>query len=120
MSQRIGQKKPKVPRQKSEYAMTSPARQKEMRDEIYAERYPNAFSAASRGIKVGDRVRQAGWFAEYNRKNGKQNPEGTVTEIVPHNPNNPIEDHGGIEVMFDDGVERSFADYFKEDPLEKV
>lgn len=91
--------------------------------ELYAERYDNAFSAASRGIKVGDRVRQAGWFAEYNRKNGKPNLEGTVTEIVPHNPNNPIEDHGGIEVLFDDGVERSFVDYFdflKGDLLEKV
>jgi len=110
-------------KQNAKWVKPTAAEEAAQRAELYAERYDRAFSAASRGIKVGDRVRQAGWFAEYNRKNGKQNLEGTVTEIVPHNPNNPIEECGRIEVMLDNGVECSFADYFdffKEDPLEKV
>ena len=88
--------------------------------EIYAQRYPNAFSAESRGIKVGDRVRQVGYFAECDRKRGRKNFDGTVSEIYPHNPDNPIEEHGAIIVIFDDGSDGDFVDYSREDLLKKI
>lgn len=115
MSQRVSQKKPKV-----KWVKPTEAEQKAQTAALYAERYENPFTAANRDIKVGDRVRQVGWFADYDRKKGRTNFDGTVTEIYPHNPNNPISEHGAITVVFDDGSDGDLVDYSKEDLLEKV
>ena len=89
-------------------------------EEYYSQRFTNAFSAEARGINVGDRVRQIGYFAECDRKRGRKNFDGTVSEIYPHNPSNPIEEHGAITVIFDDGSDGDFADYAREDFLKKI
>lgn len=115
MSQRVSQKK-----QKAKWVKPTKAEQMAQRDALYAERYENPFTAANRNIKVGDRVRQVGWFADCDRKRGRTNFDGTVTEIYHHNPNNPIPEHGAITVVFDDGSDGDFVDYSKEDLLEKI
>lgn len=115
MSQRVSQKKPK-----EKWVKPTAAEEAAQTAALYAERYENPFTAANRNIKVGDRVRQVGYFAECDRKRGRTNFDGTVTGIAPHDPSDPIEDHGGIDVIFDDGSENSFVDYSKEDLLEKI
>lgn len=115
MSQRVSQKK-----QKEKWVKPTEAEEAAQTAALYAERYDNPFTAANRDIKVGDRVRQVGWFADCGRKRGRTNFDGTVTEIYPHNPNNPIPEHGAITVVFDDGSDGDFVDYSKEDLLEKI
>lgn len=115
MSQRISQKKQKV-----KWVKPTAAEEAAQAAKLYAERYENPFTAASRDIKVGDRVRQVGYFADCDRKKGRTNFDGTVTEIYLHNPTNPISEHGAITVMFDDGSDGDFVDYSKEDLLEKI
>lgn len=116
MSQRVSQKKPKV-----KWVKPTPEEEAEQLARLYAERYENPFTAANRNINVGDRVRQVGWFADYDRKNkGRTNFDGTVTEIYPHNPNDPIPEHGFITVVFDDGSDGDFVDYSKEDLLVRI
>ena len=41
----------------------------------------------------------------------KEKIRGRVIEIITHNPLNPIEDHGFITVLRDDGAEEHYAEF---------
>jgi len=63
-------------------------------------------------IKVGDRVKDIAFNARAT---------GVVTWLTRHNPENPIEEHGIIEVLFDDSLDREhYAEYGWDKVLEIV
>ncbi len=50
-------------------------------------------------MKIGDKVQ----INIFRNKNGKPifgGEKGIVTDIIPHNPKNPVEEHGMVEVKF--------------------
>jgi hypothetical protein len=59
-------------------------------------------------IKVKDRVKQL--RDKYFHKKGKLKA-GTVTEVSPLNLANPSEEHGTVEVLFDDGELEHYTHY---------
>jgi len=54
-------------------------------------------------IEAGDRFKTIPLHKKERPKHGK------VTDVVWHNPKNPIEEHGTVTVMFDDGQEEHYC-----------
>ena len=49
-----------------------------------------------RAIQVGDRVRTI------PQTTSERACDGTVVAVIEHNPENPVEDHGFIDIRFED------------------